>query len=152
MRFIRVREVLGDQIAPYHRELGEMIRRVLPREIPPRVRMLAEYLVEYEENRAGAIHSFIDECSENGTLDLWTPHPDMTLHLDLSRFDDDALSDYDHLSATLLACRNRLIEYLDACAAAATDPSVRRLFASLRMQEERGVKRFARQILGLSDL
>ncbi|GAB4300149.1 MAG: hypothetical protein Fur0034_12530 [Desulfuromonadia bacterium] len=152
MRFITVRGLLTDHISPYHRRLTETFRRYLSGELPPRVRLLVEYLVEYEEKRVDAIRSFIQELSGDETIERWTPYPDTPLVLDESSFDRETFADFDRLAGLLLVCRSRLVEFLDACASAATDPLVRRIFLSLRLQEERGMKRFARQIQGLSDL
>lgn len=152
MRMVRTTDLLRDEVATFHRELAEILKRRAAEEIPPRVRLLVEYLAEYEVKRAEAIDRFLAESSHDPEEDAWIPLPDSPPALDPLLSADQTFRDFDRLVGALLASRRSLIDYLASCACCCRDDSSRATFLSLRGQEERGMRRFVRQIQGLSDL
>lgn len=152
MRLARTTDLLRDAVATFHRELAEILKRRATEEIPPRVRLLVEYLAEYEVKRAEAIDRFVAGEESLSEGDSWVSPPDAPPALDPLLSDDQTFRDFDRLVGALLASRRTLIDYLASCASSCRDDSSRATFLSLRGQEERGMRRFVRQIQGLSDL
>lgn len=152
MRFEQTRDILHQQVAPYHRAVSQLYQGFLEKEISPRNRLMLDYLIDHELRLALAIHDFM-ASAHTGALDYWfrrieIPFPDASPEIltDLSR------SDLDALVGAAISYKRALIDYFGHLLLHCEDAAAAHLFQTLKDQEEKGMKRFIRHAQGLSDL
>lgn len=152
MRFEQTRDILEQQVAPYHRAVSQHYQDFIGAEISPRNRLLLEYLIAHELRLALAIHDYLESVPST-TLDYWFkrieipfPHPQASILSEACRTDLDALVGAAiHYRTALIAFYAHLLINCDS-------PEASHLFQTLKNQEEQGMKRFIRHAQGLADL
>jgi len=152
MRFEQTRDILQHQVAPYHSTVSHLYENFAEQEMTPRNRLMLDYLIEHERHLALAIHDFIAEAADN-TLDYWFkrieipfPVPDGNILTDACR------TDLDQLVGAAIQYKKSLIDFYDHLVQQCDESETADLFQTLKIQEEKGMKRFIRQSQGLEDL
>ena len=152
MRFAQTREILQQQVAPYHRAVSQLYQDFSGAEISPRNRLMLDYLIDHELRLALAIHDFM-AAAHPGALDYWFKRIEIAFPVArpevlaaACRTDLDALVGAAiHYKTALIAFYGHLLQNCD-------DAQAAHLFQTLKDQEEKGMKRFIRHAQGLADL
>lgn len=152
MRFAQTRDILQQQVAPYHRTVSQHYQEFSAQKISPRNQLMLDYLIDHELRLALAIHDFMGAAPPKA-LDYWfkrieIPFPAATAEVltDACRCDLDALVGAAiHYKTALIAFYGHLLQNCD-------DAKAAHLFQTLKDQEEKGMKRFIRHAQGLADL
>jgi hypothetical protein len=152
MRFEQTRDILHHLVAPYHRSVSRLCREFAGLDIGPRNRLMLEYLVDHELRLALAIHDFLADAPE-AALDYWfkgiaLPFPTPAA----ATLTDACRHDLDQLVGAAISFKTPLLDYYDHLLATCDAAEPRHLFATLRAQEEKSMKRLIRHAQGLADL
>jgi hypothetical protein len=152
MRFEQTRTILQYLAPGYHRAVKGYFQTMAEGEVSPRVRMMLEYLIDHEEQRALALGAFCRDASPN-LLNHWFKGVEVNFPVpEVQILEEIARTDLDQLIKSAVQYKSKLISYfsylLDHCSSkAATD-----LFQTLITQEEKAMKRMIRHAQGLADL
>lgn len=152
MRFAQTRDILQQQVAPYHRTVSQLYLDFAAQEVSPRNRLMLDYLVDHELRLALAIHDFM-ASAHPGTLDYWfkrieIPFPAATPDLLI----EACRVDLDTLTGAAIHYKTALIDFYQHLLQNCDDATASHLFQTLKDQEEKGMKRFIRHAQGLADL
>ena len=63
MRFEQTGTILKKRAPDYHRAVSQLYRDMLDEDVSPRVRLMLDYLIDHEQNRALALKEFCEEAS-----------------------------------------------------------------------------------------
>lgn len=152
MRFAQARDILQEQVAPYHRSVSQRYQEFSGQEISPRNRLMLDYLIDHELRLALAIHDFM-ESAHPGALDYWFKNieisfPDATPEVLTAA----CSSDLDALVGAAIHYKTALIAFFAHLLLNCDGVNAAHLFQTLKDQEEKGMKRFIRHAQGLADL
>lgn len=152
MRYEQVRTIL-QQLAPaYHRQVCGYYQQLAEGEVSPRVRMMLNYLIDHELQRAGALGTFC-HAAPNKVLDHWLKGLEVNFpDADPAILGSAAATDLDQLIKAAVGFAMTLINYFTYACEHSGDQQTRHLFQTLRTQEERAMKRMVRHSQGLADL
>lgn len=152
MRYQQSREVLQKLAPEYHRKVKDYFLLLAEGEVSPRVRLMLDYLIDHEEQRALALAEYCQLASRH-TLDYWFkgveipfPYPPADLIPEAAR------TSLDELICAAVGYKQKLIRYYDHLLERATTKEIRHLFQTLLTQEEKAMKRMIRHAQGLADL
>jgi hypothetical protein len=152
MRFAQTREILQQQVAPYHRTVSQLYQDFSGQETSPRNQLMLDYLVDHELRLALAIHDFM-AAAHPGALDYWfknieIPFPAATPEVLTAA----CCTDLDALVGAAIHYKTALITFYGHLLLTCNDAAAAHLFQTLKDQEEKGMKRFIRHAQGLADL
>lgn len=152
MRFEQTQNILRKLSPDYHRAVSRFYQQRAEGEVSPRVRLMLDYLIDHELNRALALKEFCEECTPH-TLDPWIRgleinFPDARIDL-LTAEADRSL---DHLLCAAIGFKTALINYFEHVLEHCTDKKTENIFLTLKNQEEKAMKRMIRHAQGLADL
>lgn len=152
MRFAQTRDILQQQVAPYHRCVSQLYHDFAGQDLSPRNRLMLDYLIDHELRLALAIHDFV-EAAHPGALDYWFKRIELPFPVPTAEILGDACcADLDQLVGAAISYKSALITFFTHLLQNCDDPAAAHLFQTLRDQEEKGMKRFIRQAQGLADL
>jgi hypothetical protein len=152
MRFDQTRDILQQQVAPYHRAVSQHYQDFAGEEVSPRNRLLLEYLLDHELRLALAIHDFLESVPAT-TLDYWFKRIEIPFpHALASTLTDACRTDLDALVGAAIHYRRQLIAFYAHLLLNCDSAETAHLFQTLKAQEEQGMKRFIRHAQGLADL
>ena len=152
MRFEQTRTILQHQVPDYHRTVSRYYKELADGEVSPRVRLMLDYLIDHEKNRALALGEFCREASPH-ILDHWFKGVEIEFpKAEVETLTDAARTDLDQLIKSAVDYKTCLIGYftylLDHC----EEKETTNLFQTLKTQEEKAMKRMIRHAQGLADL
>lgn len=152
MRYEQVRTIL-QQLAPaYHRRVCDYYQQLAEGEVSPRVRMMLNYLIDHELERARALGEFC-HAAPHKVLDHWLKGLESNFPVaDPAILSKAAASDLDQLVKAAVGFAVILINYFTYAGEHSGDQPTRHLFQTLKTQEERAMKRMVRHAQGLADL
>jgi len=152
MRFQQAREVLQKLAPEYHRRVEDYFLQLAECDLSPRVRLMLDYLIDHEEQRALALAEYCQLASRH-TLDYWFkgveipfPHPEADL------IPEEASTSLDELICAAVGYKQKLIAYYAHLLERAATTEIRHLCQTLLTQEEKAMKRMIRHAQGLADL
>lgn len=152
MRFEQTRDILQHQVAEYHRAVSRLYQEFAGQETAPRNRLMLDFLVEHELRLALAIHDFMAEAPPS-SLDYWFKRIDIAFPVPGKETLTAACrTDLDQLVGAAIGYKSALIGFYDHLVQQCDAVETADLFQTLRMQEEKGMKRFIRHAQGLEDL
>jgi rubrerythrin len=152
MRFEQVRTVLQKLAPEYHRRVSAFYQGLLEADVSPRVRLLLEYLVDHERDRALALEEFCSGMPQP-LLDHWVKGVEVHFpKADVALIDSAASCDIGLLIKSAALYKTLLIDYYTHLLEKNSEKDVVKLFESLKSQEEKALKRMIRHEQGLSDL
>ena len=70
MRFEQTKTILQNLVPNYHRTVSQIYQDMADGEVSPRERMMLDYLIDHEKNRALALGEFCKDASQN-ILEHW---------------------------------------------------------------------------------
>ena len=152
MRYEQTREILQKLAPDYHRKVSLFYEQLAECKVAPRVRLMLDYLIDHEQQRALALDEFCQEAPKQ-VLDYWFkgveinfPRPKADL------LPETAGSDLDQLISAAIGYKKELISYFDHLLEHTTSPEPMNLIITLKTQEEKAMKRMIRHSQGLADL
>lgn len=152
MRYEQTREILQKLAPDYHRKVSDYYQQLSECDVSPRVRLMLDYLIDHEQQRALALGEFCHGASRH-VLDYWFrgieiqfPHPRADI------LPETAKNDLDQLISSAVAYKQNLINYFGHLLEHATTRETSHLFQTLKTQEEKALKRMIRHSQGLADL
>jgi hypothetical protein len=152
MRYERVRTILQQLTPAYHRRVRSYYEQLAETGATPRVRMMLDYLVDHEEERARALGEFC-HAAPHQVLDLWLKGLEIDFPVAGAEIlSPVAASDLDQLVKAAVAYKLILINYFAHLCEHSSDLRTSNLFQTLKIQEERAMKRMVRHAQGLADL
>lgn len=152
MRYEQVRTVLQHLAPAYHRQVGSYYQKFAEGEVSPRVRMMLNYLIDHELERARALGEFC-HAAPHKVLDHWLKGLETNFpEADPAILGLNAATDLDQLVKAAVGFAVILINYFAYACEHSSDPSTRHLFQTLKTQEERAMRRMVRHAQGLADL
>jgi len=152
MRFEQTRDILQHLVEPYHRTVSRLYQEFGQEDISPRNRLLLDYLIEHELRLALAIHDFMESAPEN-VVDYWFKRIEIPFPTpDASPLTDACRNDLDGLVGAAIRFKTPLLDFYEHLLATCDSVEARQLFAALRAQEEKSMKRLIRHAQGLADL
>lgn len=152
MRYEQVRTIL-QQLAPaYHRRVCGYYQQLAEGEISPRVRMMLNYLIDHELERARALGEFC-HAAPHKVLEHWLKGLEMNFPVAGAEIlSVTAATDLDQLVKAAVGYNMILINFFAYAAEHCSDHPTRHLFQTLKIQEEKAMKRMVRHAQGLADL
>lgn len=152
MRFAQTRDILHHLVEPYHRCVSRLYQDFGQGEIAPRNRLLLDYLIDHELRLALAIHDFMESSPETAN-DYWFKRIEIPFPAaEAAILTDACRCDLDELVGAAINFKTHLLNFYDHLLANCDAAEPRHLFATLRAQEEKGMKRLIRHAQGLADL
>ncbi len=152
MRFEQTRTILQHLAPDYHHAVSGYFQALADGQVSPRVRLMLEYLIDHEQHRALALREFCAEASPQ-SLDHWLkglesnfPEPPADL------LGEAAKNDLDQLLSAAIGYKQTLIGYFSLLVEHCSDQTTLELFQTLKLQEEKAMKRMIRHAQGLADL
>lgn len=152
MRYEQTRTIL-QQLAPaYHRKVSGFYQILQEGDVSPRVRLMLDYLMDHEQHRALALGEFCHGAPHK-VLDHWLTGLEVNFpQAQADILDEAAKTDLDQLIKAAVRYKNTLITYFNHAAEHCTDKQAREVFQTLKLQEEKAMKRMIRHAQGLADL
>jgi hypothetical protein len=151
MRFEQVRTVLQKLAPDYHRQVSAIYRDMAEADVPPRIRLMLDYLVDHEQSRALALGEFCEDAPQY-LLDQWLKGVQVHFpRVDATLVEQDAM-DLDQIVRSAAIYKKILIDYLGHLLEHCEDLKVTNLLQTLKDQEEKAMKRMIRHAQGLADL
>ena len=152
MRYQQTREVMQKLAPEYHRKVKDYFQQLADCDVSPRVRLMLDYLIDHEEQRALALAEYCQLASRHA-LDYWfkgveIPFPQPPADL----IPEAARNSLDELICAAVGYKQRLISYYSHLLERAGSKESRHLFQTLLTQEEKAMKRMIRHAQGLADL
>jgi len=152
MRFAQTRDILHHQVEPYHRSVSRLYQDFGQGDIAPRNRLMLDYLVDHELRLALAIHDFM-ESSPQTVVDYWFKRIEIPFPTPCAEtLTDGCRSDLDELVGAAISFKQALLCFYDHLLSNCDAAEPSHLFATLRAQEEKSMKRLIRHAQGLADL
>ena len=152
MRFEQTKTILQNLAPNYHRAVSQIFQDMADGEVSPRVRMMLDYLVEHEKNRALALGEFCQEASPH-ILEHWFKGVEINFPMPMAGIlEDAARTDLDQLIKSAVSYKNTLIAYYAYLVDHSSVKETINLFQTLQTQEEKAMKRMIRHAQGLADL
>ena len=152
MRFEQTRTILQRLVPEYHRTVSSYYKELIDGDVSPRVRLMLEYLIDHEKNRAHALGEFCREASPH-ILDHWFKGVEITvLEADKDILGEAAKTDLDQLIKSAVNYKTHLINYFAYMLDHTEGKETLDLFQTLKTQEEKAMKRLVRHAQGLADL
>ncbi|NCO50697.1 MAG: aminoglycoside phosphotransferase [Deltaproteobacteria bacterium] len=152
MRFEQTLTILRKLTPDYHRAVSRFYQLRAEGEVSPRVRLMLDYLIDHELNRALALKEFCEETPPH-TLDQWIKGLEMRFpeaRADLLSAETD--QNLDHLICAAIGYKTPLIHYFEHLLDHCTEKKTANIFLTLKNQEEKAMKRMVRHAQGLADL
>jgi hypothetical protein len=152
MRYEQTRTIL-QQLAPaYHRKVSSYYQMLSEGQVSPRIRLMLDYLIDHEEHRALALGEFCHGAPHK-VLDHWLTGLEVNFpHAQPEILDESARNDLDQLIKAAVYYKQTLIDYFRHALEHCTDKQASNLFQTLKLQEEKAMKRMIRHAQGLADL
>jgi len=152
MRFEQTRRILHQLAPDYHLAVSNFFQSMADGEVSPRVRLMLEYLIDHERHRALALGVFCQDASPH-VLDHWFKGMEINFpEAKTEILGEESRTDLDQLVKAAVGYKRELIDYfaylLDHC----TNEEAFYLFKTLKVQEEKEMKRMIRHAQGLADL
>jgi hypothetical protein len=152
MRYEQTRNILQNLAPAYHRKVSDFYRELAEGEVSPRVRLMLDYLIDHEEHRALALGEFC-HGTPHKVLDHWLTG----LEVNFPQAQADVLCesagrDLDLLIKAAVCYKRTLVDYFSYAHEHCTDKQTGHLFQTLKLQEEKAMKRMIRHAQGLADL
>ena len=141
MRYEQTREILQKLAPDYHRKVSLFYEQLAECKVAPRVRLMLDYLIDHEQQRAVALDEFCQEAPKQ-VLDYWFKG----VEINFPRPKADLLPE------TAGSDLDQLISYFDHLLEHTTSPEPKNLIITLKTQEEKAMKRMIRHSQGLADL
>ena len=152
MRYEQARTILHHLAPDYHLAVSNYFQAMADGDVSPRVRLMLDYLVDHEQHRALALADYCRNAPSH-VLDQW--FKGVEINFPVARADlleAAAGRDLNLLVRAAVAYKRDLIDYfahlLDHC----NDKEAINLFQTLKLQEEKAMKRVVRHSQGLADL
>ncbi len=152
MRFEQTRAILQHLVPEYHRRVSDYYQEMADGDVSPRVQLMLDYLVDHEQHRALALGEFCRDASPH-VLEHWFKGVEISFpeaRRDL--LEEESRRDLDQLVKAAVGYKSNLIAYfahlLEHCEGKETTD----LFKTLKVQEEKAMKRMIRHAQGLADL
>lgn len=152
MRYEQLHNILHHLTPNYHRMVSAYYQTLADGEVSPRVRLMLDYLIDHEQNRALALSEFCREASHH-IQDQWIKG--LEINFPEARpevISPAAATDLDQLVKAAVSYKNTLIDYFGHLTDHCTEPIVLSLLQALKSQEERAMRRMIRHSQGLADL
>lgn len=152
MRYEQVRTIL-QQLAPaYHRRVSGYYQLLAEGSVSPRVRMMLDYLIDHEHQRAQALGEFCHAATHK-VMDHWLKGLEMNFPVAVAEIlVPGAATDLDQLVKAAVGYNMILINFFAYAGEHCSDHQTRDLFQTLKTQEEKAMKRMVRHAQGLADL
>lgn len=152
MRYEQVRTIL-QQLAPaYHRRVSGYYQLLAEGTVSPRVRMMLDYLIDYEHQRAQALGEFC-HAAPHKVLERWLKGLEIDFPVAAAEIlVPGAATDLDQLVKAAVGYSTILITFFAYAGEHSSDHQTRHLFQTLTTQEEKAMKRMVRHAQGLADL
>lgn len=152
MRFEQTRTILQQFAPAYHRQVSDYYQALADGEVSPRVRLMLEYLIDHELHRALALAGFCHDAPHQ-LLDHWLKGVEIRFpQAEAAVLGEAAATDLDQLLKAAVSYKNTLIDYFNHLLDHCSDKDTRHLFLTLKVQEEKAMKRMIRHAQGLADL
>ena len=152
MRFEQTRTILQHLAPDYHRKVSGFYQVLAEGDVSPRVQLMLDYLIDHEQHRALALGEYCRDASPH-VLDHW--FKGVEINFPQARqdiLDDAAKTDLDQLVKSAVNYKSTLISYFDHLMSHCTGEETCHLFKTLKVQEEKAMKRMIRHSQGLADL
>jgi rubrerythrin len=152
MRFEQTQNILRKLTPEYHRAVSRFYQHRAEGDVSPRVRLMLDYLIDHELNRALALKEFCEECSPHA-LDQWIKGLEVNFpeaRPELLTAEADV--NLDHLLCAAISFKTALINYFEHLLEHCTEKKTANIFLTLKNQEEKAMKRMIRHAQGLADL
>ena len=152
MRFEQTKTILQNLVPNYHRTVSQIYQDMADGEVSPRVRMMLDYLIGHEKNRALALGEFCQDASQH-IMEHW--FKGVEINFPVAKADileDAARTDLDQLIKSAVSYNNTLIDYYAYLVDHSSVKETINLFQTLKTQEEKAMKRMIRHAQGLADL
>lgn len=152
MRYEQVRTIL-QQLAPaYHRRVSSYYQQLADGEASSRVRMMLDYLIDHELERARALGEFCHSAPHK-VLEHWLKGLEINFPVAGPEIlSATAATDLDQLVKAAVGYNMILINFFAYAGDHCSDHQTRHLFQTLKTQEEKAMKRMVRHAQGLADL
>lgn len=152
MRFEQTRTILHHLAPDYHRAVSDYYQELADGDVSPRVRLMLDYLIDHEQHRALALGEYCRSAPPH-VLDHWFKGIEFNFpEAQRQTLGDAARTDLDQLIKAAVSYKQTMINYfaylLDHCSGEETC----NLFQTLKLQEEKAMKRMIRHAQGLADL
>lgn len=152
MRFEQTRTILQKLAPGYHLKVRDYFRQFGEGEVSPRVRMMLDYLIDHEEQRARALSEFC-ETAPKKLLEHWLKGLEVEFpQLVDNLLDDGCRYDLNELIRVAVTYKQALIDYYQYAFEHSADAKTSSMFEQLKDQEEKAMKRLIRHAQGLADL
>ena len=152
MRFEQTKTILQNLVPNYHRTVSQYYQAMADGEASPRVRMMLDYLIDHEMNRALALCEFCQEASPH-ILEHWFKGVEINFpEARAEILEEAARTDLDQLIKSAVHYKSDLINYLSYLVDHSNVKETIDLFQTLKTQEEKAMKRMIRHAQGLADL
>ncbi len=152
MRFEQTRTILQHLAPDYHRTVSGYYQALAEGDVSPRVRLMLDYLIDHEQHRALALGEYCRDASPH-VLDHWFKGVEVNFPQARQEIlGDAARTDLDQLVKSAVSYKNTLINYFDHLMSHCTGEETCHLFRTLKVQEEKAMKRMIRHSQGLADL
>lgn len=152
MRFEQTKEILQHLAPNYHRRVSDFYQEMADGEVSPRVQLMLDYLIDHEQNRALALGEFCRDASPH-VLEHW--FKGVEINFPEARQDtlsEAASRDLDQLIKAAVCYKSSLISYFAHLLEHCEGKESTNLFQTLKIQEEKAMKRMIRHAQGLADL
>ena len=152
MCFEQTKTILRQLVPDYHRTVSQYYQDMADGEVSPRVRMMLDYLITHEKNRALALGEFCQDASPH-VLDHW--FKGVEIKFPEARADilgEAARTDLDQLIKSAVNYKTHLVSYFAYLVDHSHVKETINLFQTLKTQEEKAMKRMIRHAQGLADL
>lgn len=152
MRFEQTKTILQNLAPEYHRTVSRFYQDMADGEVSPRVRMMLDYLIDHEQQRAHALGEFCREASPH-ILEHWFKNVEISFpQARAETLEDVARTDLDQLIKAAVSYKTDLINYFAYLVDHSNVKESINLFQTLKIQEEKAMKRMIRHAQGLADL
>jgi len=152
MRFEQTRTILQHLAPDYHRTVSHYYQTLADGDVSPRVRLMLDYLIDHEQHRALALGDFCHDASPH-VLDHWFKGVEISFpEAEASVLDEAARTDLDQLVKSAITYKSNLIRYFAHLLEHCNGDEATHLFQTLKLQEEKAMKRLIRHAQGLADL
>jgi hypothetical protein len=152
MRYEQTRNILQHLAPAYHRKVSGFYRELAEGQVSPRVRLMLDYLIDHEEHRALALGEFC-HGTPHKVLDHWLKGLEINFpQAQASILEESARNDLDLLIKAAVCYKMTLVNYFNHAWEHCTDKQTSHLFQTLKLQEEKAMKRMIRHAQGLADL
>ncbi|WP_303721531.1 aminoglycoside phosphotransferase [Malonomonas rubra] len=152
MRFEQTRNILQRLAPEYHRQVSKYYQQLAAGEVSPRVRLMLDYLIDHEQQRALALGEFCNDTPYQ-VLEHWLKGLEANFPVvQAELLEAGAATDLDLLIKAAVGFKRPLIEYFSHACEHCSDEQTSYLFDKLKLQEEKAMKRMIRHAQGLADL